>query len=54
MKQAGLYRQYTMHELLLKVRKLHVAWLNGQRIMQPVTKEQKQIFKQLGFHEPVG
>lgn len=54
MKQAGLYRQYTMHELLLKVRKLHIAWLNDQRIMQPVTKEQKQIFKQLGFHEPVG
>ena len=54
MKQAGLYRQYTMHELLLKVRKLHIAWLNGKRIMQPLTKEQKQIFKELGFHEPVG
>ena len=53
MKQEGLYRQYTMHESLLKVRKLHIAWLNGQRIMQPVTKEQKQFLKQLSFHESV-
>ena len=40
MLRGGLYKTYTMHELLLKVRKLRVARLNGKRIVQPISKEQ--------------
>ncbi len=54
MLHGGLYKTYTMHELLLKVRKLRVARLNGKRIVQPISKEQHEIFKALGFEDPVG
>jgi transposase len=54
MKQAGLYQKYTMHELLLKVRKLHAVRIKNRRILQPVTKEQRQIFQDLGMDVPVG
>ncbi len=54
MLRANLYRSYTMHELILKVRKLRVARLNGIRIVQPLSKEQRDIFKMLGFKAPVG
>ena len=54
MLRGGLYKTYTMHELLLKVRKLRVARLNGKRIVQPISKEQHEIFKALGFGDPVG
>ena len=54
MLRGGLYKTYTMHELLLKVRKLRVARLNGKRIVQPISKEQHEIFKALGFEDPVG
>ena len=54
MLRGGLYKTYTMHELLLKVRKLRVARLNGKCIVQPISKEQHEIFKALGFEDPVG
>ncbi|MCR5756739.1 MAG: IS1634 family transposase [Selenomonas sp.] len=54
MLRGGLYKTYTMHELLLKVRRLRVARLNGKRIVQPISKEQHEIFKALGFGDPVG
>ncbi|WP_073091151.1 transposase [Selenomonas ruminantium] len=54
MLRGGLYKTYTMHEMLLKVRKLRVARLNGKRIVQPISKEQHEIFKALGFEDPVG
>ena len=54
MKDASLYKKYTMHELLLKVRKLQVTHVNGNRIVQPISKEQRMIFKDLELRPPVG
>ena len=54
MKAGSLYKKYTMHELLLKVRKLQIAYVNGKKIIQPISKEQRMIFKDLGLKAPVG
>ena len=54
MKAGSLYKKYTMHELLLKVRKLQIAHVNGKKIIQPISKEQRMIFKDLGLKAPVG
>lgn len=54
MKDAKLYKHFTMHELLLKVRKLSSSYVRGTRILQPVSKEQRNIFEKLGLNIPVG
>ena len=54
MKEAKLYKHLTMHELLLKVRKLSSSYVRGTRILQPVSKEQRNIFEKLGLKIPVG
>lgn len=54
MKAAKLYKSFTMHELLLKVRKLSASYVKGTRIMQPVSKEQREIYEKLGLNMPVG
>lgn len=54
MKKAELYQHYTMHELLLTLRKLKISRVNGQKIMQPLSKEQENIFEQIVYHSPVG
>ena len=54
MKDGGLYKRYTMHELLMKLGQLHVSHLNGNAILQPMTKEQRDIYLAMGVDPPVG
>ena len=54
MAKANLYRKYTMHELLLKVGRIHAAEVRGKRILQPISREQQDIFHALGVNPPVG
>ena len=39
----GLYKKYTMKELLKVVQKLRIQEINGHSILYPVTKEQRTI-----------
>jgi len=54
MQEHGLYKYLSLHEMLLKLRKLRMATVNGIDIMQPVSKEQRDILKAFGIKEPVG
>lgn len=49
----GLYRRMTMKKLIKSLEKLRIQRINGNRILFPVTKEQKDIFKAFGLGEPV-
>ncbi len=49
----GLYKAMTMKKLLLILSKLRVQHINGQRILFPLTKEQKAIYKAFAIKEPV-
>ncbi len=53
MMENGLYQDMTMKKLIKTVGKLRVQYINGNRILYPLTKEQKNIFKAFGFKEPV-
>ena len=48
-----LYKQMTMRKLLMTLSKLRVQTINGDRIMFPLTKEQKGIYKAFEIEEPV-
>lgn len=48
-----LYRKMTMKKLIMTLAKLRVQEINGHRILFPLTKEQKDIFKAFGLAEPV-
>jgi len=48
-----LYKNMTMKKLLLILSKLRVQHINGQRILFPLTKEQKAIYKAFAVKEPV-
>lgn len=48
-----LYKKVTMKKLLLILSKLRVQLINGQRILFPLTKEQKAIYKAFAVKEPV-
>ena len=54
MQSTKLYAKYSMHELLLKLRKIHIARFKGCTIMQPISKEQRELFETLGLKPPVG
>ncbi len=54
MKDKKLYSKYTMTELLRKVAQIKMATVNGERVFQPITKEQSAIFKAFDVPEPVG
>ena len=54
MQSTRLYSKYSMHELLLKLRKIHIARFKGCTIMQPISKEQRELFESLGLKLPVG
>ncbi len=43
----------TMKKLLLILSKLRVQHVNGQRILFPLTKEQKTIYKAFAVENPV-
>lgn len=49
----GLYKNMTMKKLLLILSKLRVQHINGQRILFPLTKEQKAIYKAFAVKEPL-
>nr|WP_080752165.1 IS1634 family transposase [Bradyrhizobium japonicum] len=49
----GLYRNMTMKKLLLTLSKLRVQHINSQRILFPLTKEQKAIYTAFAVQEPV-
>ena len=54
MKDHQLYSRYTMTELLRKVSQIKMATVNGEKILQPITKEQSTILKAFGMPKPVG
>ena len=49
----GLYRQMTMKKLLMTLSKLRIQEINGTRILFPLTKLQKDIYKAFSVEEPV-
>lgn len=48
----GLYQRMTMKKLLLVLAKLRVQRINGHRILFPLTKEQKTIYKAFAVQPP--
>jgi hypothetical protein len=53
MMDQGLYRSMTMKKMIKTLEKLRIQRINGNRILYPITKEQKEIFKAFGLKEPV-
>lgn len=53
MMDQGLYRSMTMKKMIKTLEKLRIQHINGNRILYPITKEQKEIFKAFGLNEPV-
>jgi transposase len=53
MSDNNLYQKMTMKKLILTLAKLRVQKVNGHRILFPLTKEQKSIFKAFGLKLPV-
>ena len=49
----GLYRQMTMKKLLMTLSKLRIQVINGTRILFPLTKLQKDVYKAFSVDEPV-
>ena len=49
----GLYKKMTMKKLLMTLSKLRVQEINGTRILFPLTKEQKDIYKAFNVADPV-
>ena len=49
----NLYKSMTMKKLLLILSKFRVQHINGQRILFPLTKEQKVIYKAFAVQEPL-
>ena len=54
MSDKGMYKQMTFDKMMLTLSKIRIAKINDQRILRPLTKEQKQILQQLGVDAPVG
>ena len=52
MMENGLYMKMTMARLILILEKLKVQYINGNRILFPVTKEQKGIYDAFGIAYP--
>ena len=53
MLEKGLYKSMTMKKLLLTLAKLRVQYIQGQRILYPLTKAQKAIYKAFAVNDPV-
>jgi transposase len=53
MLEKELYKKMTMKKLLMTLSKLRVQVVNGTRIIFPLTKEQKVIYKAFKIKEPV-
>ena len=53
MLQKDLYKKMTMKKMLMVLSKLRIQEINGTRILFPLTKNQKAIYKAFGIDEPV-
>jgi hypothetical protein len=53
MLEKELYKKMTMKKLLLILKKLRIQYVNGYRILFPLTKEQKLILDAFSIAEPV-
>ncbi len=53
MLEQDLYRKMTMKQMLLTLAKLRLQEINDVRILFPLTKEQRKIFKAFDVKEPV-
>lgn len=49
MSKAGLYKKYTMKELLQVLTKHRIQEINGETIMSPISKEQRTIYEAFGL-----
>ena len=49
----GFYYKMTMKKLILTLEKLKVQYIAGDRILFPLTKEQKGVYDAFGFDYPV-
>lgn len=54
MKDKQLYSKYTISGLLRKMSHLHQTTVHGKVILQPITKEQREILRAFDLPEPVG
>ena len=52
MDRHGLYKNYTMKELLNLLAKLRVQDINGRRILYPVSKEQRIVYEAFDVEPP--
>ncbi len=52
MSASNLYKTYTMRELILELKKLKIATVSGEQILQPVSKTQRDIFNSLSIPLP--
>ncbi|KJS46730.1 MAG: hypothetical protein VR66_23765, partial [Peptococcaceae bacterium BRH_c23] len=53
MLEKELYKRMTMKKLLISLSKLRLQIINGTRILFPLTKDQKAIYKAFNVDEPV-
>jgi len=53
MKEKGLYRKMTMEKMFLTLAKLKKVTINGQDILRPLTKEQRDIFIAFAIPRPL-
>jgi len=53
MAEKDLYKDMTMKELLIILRKLRVQYINGTRILFPVSKAQRRIFESFSIPLPL-
>ncbi len=53
MVEQDLYQKMTLRQLLLTLSTIRVQEINGVKIQSPLTKQQRDIYKALGFRVPV-
>jgi transposase len=54
MEQSNLYSKMTMDQMLLTLSKIKIARINGNKLIRPLTKEQKCILELFDIKNPVG
>jgi transposase len=54
MRDSGLNRVFSFGKLLVTLSKLKIAYVNSNPVLQPLTKEQKLIFKSFAINLPGG
>jgi len=52
MKEKDLYRKMTMEKMFITMTKLKKVAINGQHILRPLTKEQREIFSAFSIPQP--